>query len=123
VAFVERRARVYEVGRNVAHAAMLLEPFSPAMRTILDLARRRACAELDRVFGPELGGDPTGTLRAALDIVTNPKSWDALRTHHGLSIEQAEQVMCRMARGLVHADPHGDIDTDIDAAQAVSEGA
>jgi TetR/AcrR family transcriptional regulator of autoinduction and epiphytic fitness len=102
-AFVDRRARVYEVGRNVNHAAVLLEPFSPAMRAIVDQARQRGLSELDRVFAPELRGDAGGTLRAALDVVTNAKSWEALRSHHDLGVEEAKDLICRMVRGVVHA--------------------
>jgi hypothetical protein len=91
------------VGRNVNHAAVLLEPFSPAMRAIVDQARQRGLSELDRVFAPELRGDAGGTRRAALDVMTNAKAWEVLRGHHDLGVEEAKDLIRGMVQGFVRA--------------------
>jgi len=98
VAFVDRRARLYEVGQNVTHAAVLQEPFSPAMRSILDEARKGGWAELDKVFGRDLKGKARTRQRAALDVITQPGAWRILREQHGMSIDDAKAVMCDQLR-------------------------
>lgn len=98
VAFVDRRARLYEVGSNVAYAAVLQEPFSPAMRMILDQARRAGWAELDKVFGKELKGRARTRQRAALDAIVHPGTWRILRLHHKMSIEEAKAIMVDQLR-------------------------
>lgn len=98
VAFVDRRARIYEVGKNVAHAAVLQEPFSPAMRSILDEARRASWSEIDKVFGRDLKGRARIRQRAALDVLTQPGSWRILRGQHRMSIDDAKAVMCDQLR-------------------------
>jgi TetR/AcrR family transcriptional regulator of autoinduction and epiphytic fitness len=98
VTFVDRRARLYEVGRNVTQAALLQEPFSPAMRSILDQARRAGWAELDKVFGKDLKGRARSRQRAALDMLTQPGAWRLLREHHRMSIEEAKAVICDQMR-------------------------
>ncbi|MGH9211069.1 MAG: TetR/AcrR family transcriptional regulator [Acidimicrobiales bacterium] len=100
-AFVAKRAALYEAGKNVRMAALLQEPFSPALHSILDLAREAGRAELDKVFSPELSGRRSARKRAALDAVTQPGSWEVLRTQHGLSVEAAKAVMGDMVRALL----------------------
>jgi len=97
--FVESRARYYEVGWNVRQAAVLQEPFSPALRTVLDKGRKASRADLVCAFGPELDGDPERL--AALDVVTNPVAWNVLCSHHGMTLEQAKQVIGDLVRSLL----------------------
>jgi TetR/AcrR family transcriptional regulator, regulator of autoinduction and epiphytic fitness len=102
-AFVDRRARVYELSRNVGHAAVLLEPFSPAMHSILDQARHISWGELEVVFAAELGEDGDGRRCAILDVLTNVRSWDALRTHHGLTVDEAKAAVREAVRSFLTA--------------------
>lgn len=102
-AFVDRRAQIYERSRQVGHAALLLEPFSPAMRSILDQARQSSWAELDVVFAAELGEDPNGRRCATLDMLTNARAWDTLRSHHGLSVDDATATVCDVVRAFLAA--------------------
>jgi AcrR family transcriptional regulator len=97
--FVQSRARYYEIGWNVRQAAVLQEPFSPALRTVLDKGRKASRADLLCAFGPELDGD-TERL-AALDVITNPVAWNVLCSHHGMSLDQAKQVIGDLVRGLL----------------------
>lgn len=96
--FVDSRARYYEVGWNVRQAAVLQEPFSPALRAVLEKGRKAIRAELVGVFGPELDGDD-GRL-AALDVITNPVAWNVLCAHHGMTLDQAKQVIGDLVRAL-----------------------
>jgi TetR/AcrR family transcriptional regulator of autoinduction and epiphytic fitness len=102
--FVERRAAFYEAGKNVRYAALLQEPFSPALHNILDQARQLGRSELDKIFAPELAGRGSKARRAALDAITQPTSWEILRTQHGLDVEEAKEVMCDMVRALLGPD-------------------
>jgi AcrR family transcriptional regulator len=98
-AFVEARARYYEVGWNVRKAAVLQEPFSPALRAVLERGRKAVRAELVCVFGPELAGDDQRL--AQLDVITNQVAWNVLCEHHGLSIEQAKGSIAGLVRALL----------------------
>jgi TetR/AcrR family transcriptional regulator, regulator of autoinduction and epiphytic fitness len=100
-AFVDRRARVYERSRHVGHAALLLEPFSPAMRSILDQARQTSWGELEVVFAAELGEDDDSRRCAVLDMLTHVRAWDTLRSHHGLTVDDAKAAVCDVVRAFL----------------------
>jgi TetR/AcrR family transcriptional regulator, regulator of autoinduction and epiphytic fitness len=104
VSFVEARTALYEAGEKVRQAALLQEPFSPALHSILDHARRAGRAELDKVFGPELAGPGSARRRAALDVVTHPAAWQILRAQHDLGLEAAKATMCDMVRAVLGPD-------------------
>jgi TetR/AcrR family transcriptional regulator of autoinduction and epiphytic fitness len=104
VAFFERRGLIYELGHNVRRAAVLQEPFSLAIRAILEEARRLSRQELDCVFAPELAGldaDRRRTTLASLDLVTCASGWDVLREQHHLDVDDATSVMCELVRAVV----------------------
>lgn len=103
-AFVERRSMLYELGRRVGQAAMLQEPFSPAIRSIANEARQLGLANLDKVFSAELTGRTAARKRAALDVMTGGGTWEVLRHHHHLSVEEASEVVCDMVRALFGQD-------------------
>jgi TetR/AcrR family transcriptional regulator of autoinduction and epiphytic fitness len=92
-AFLERRSVFYEVGRNVRHAALLQEPFSPALRSILEEGRKAGRAELEAVFEPELAAGDRDQRLAALNLVTNWPAWNVLRIQHAMTIEAARSLM------------------------------
>jgi AcrR family transcriptional regulator len=96
--FVESRARYYEVGWNVRQAAVLQEPFSPALRTVLEKGRKASRSEMLCVFGAEIDGDEQRL--AALDVITNPVAWNVLCAHHGMSLDQAKQVIGDLVRAF-----------------------
>jgi TetR/AcrR family transcriptional regulator, regulator of autoinduction and epiphytic fitness len=110
--FVEARARYYDVGWNVRQAAVLQEPFSPALRTVLEKGRKASRAELVCVFGPELDGDAERV--AALDVITNPVAWNVLCSHHGMTLDQAKKVIGDLVRGLLDPSGASREDRDVD---------
>jgi TetR/AcrR family transcriptional regulator of autoinduction and epiphytic fitness len=109
LAFVRRRGLIYEHGRNVRRAAVLQEPFSLALRSILEEARRMGRLELGCVFAPELDAldeDPRRLLLASLDVATSASGWDTLREQHALEVDVAGTVMCDLVRAVVRSLAH-----------------
>lgn len=109
VAFVERRALIYERGRNIRRAAVLQEPFSLAIRTILEEARRIGRHETERVFAPEmaaLDADRRPRALAAIDLAAYAGGWDLLREQHNLDVEDAVVVVCDLIRAVVRSRAH-----------------
>lgn len=107
-AFVERRARIYEASASIRRAAALQEPFSPAIRSILDAARRFGRAEIDAVFAPELNRPNTAhgaRQRAGLEVVAGVEAWDVLRRRQGLSEDQAQDVVRDLLLAVLTANP------------------
>jgi TetR/AcrR family transcriptional regulator, regulator of autoinduction and epiphytic fitness len=89
--FIRRRVCLNEMGAGVRRAAQLQEPFSPALQGALASGRKRLRAEVKAAFGPELEATTTspGCVLDALDIVASPATWEALRTHQSLSVDEA----------------------------------
>jgi TetR/AcrR family transcriptional regulator of autoinduction and epiphytic fitness len=109
VAFVEKRALIYERGRNIRHAAVLQEPFSLAIRTILEEARRIGRHEVERVFSPEvaaLDADRRPRVLAAIDLAAYAGGWDVLREQHNLAVDDAVAVVCDLIRAVVRPLAH-----------------
>jgi AcrR family transcriptional regulator len=109
VAFVKRRGLIYESGHNIRRAAVLQEPFSLAIRTILEEARQMGRAEIECVFKPELSAlerEQRHVTLAALDVASHAAGWDVLREQHGLDVEDAVAVMCDAVRAAVRPLAH-----------------
>jgi TetR/AcrR family transcriptional regulator, regulator of autoinduction and epiphytic fitness len=105
-AFVEQRARVLEFVTPVRRSAILNEPFSEGSHNALQAFRAYKRAEAERVFGPELRGLPKGErqeLSRALGAASDWNTWEALRTHQGLSVDDARAVMRRTLIALLGA--------------------
>jgi TetR/AcrR family transcriptional regulator, regulator of autoinduction and epiphytic fitness len=90
-AFLDRRVRLNETGAGVRRAAQLQEPFSPVLQHALATGRKALRAEVKAAFAPELAATtaPAGRLLTALDIAASPAAWESLRTHQGLSVDEA----------------------------------
>lgn len=103
-ALLHHRRRIYEAGAGVRRAALLQEPFSPALRRALEVGRASARAEIERVFATEIaraGARDRDRLRRALEIVTSAATWDALRRYEGVSAGEAEVQVRAMVRAAV----------------------
>lgn len=93
---VTRRRDVHERGAQVRRAALVQEPFSPALRRALDYGRAAARAETEAVFAPELAAvteSERPRLRAALDTTLGGAMWDQLRAHQGFSADEAAALV------------------------------
>ncbi len=100
-AFLRQRERIHEASAQVRRAAVLQEPFSPALAEVLWLARKLSRAEVELVFAPELGRrDDAGRehLAIELEVIANASTWETLRVQHDLSAEAARETVGRMLR-------------------------
>ncbi|HYZ97460.1 MAG TPA: TetR/AcrR family transcriptional regulator [Acidimicrobiales bacterium] len=100
------RRRIYEAGPGIRRAALLQEPFSPALQRAMDAGRAANRAEIDQVFATEIQSlpEPDGIrLRQALSLVTGPTTWDVMRRHDGLSADEAEEQLRRLVRAVLDA--------------------
>jgi AcrR family transcriptional regulator len=103
-AFVRQRERVHEASARVRRAAVLQEPFSPALADVLALGRSFSRAEIEIVFKPELGrrhGADRDGLLLELEVISNASTWEALRLQHDLPSEQAREVVADMLRAFL----------------------
>jgi TetR/AcrR family transcriptional regulator, regulator of autoinduction and epiphytic fitness len=103
-AFVRQRERVHEASAQVRRAAVLQEPFSPALANVLALGRTFSRAEIELVFAPELARrDGTGRERllVELEVVSNATTWEALRLQHELSADAARETVTDMLRAFL----------------------
>jgi AcrR family transcriptional regulator len=103
-AFVDQRARVLEFITPVRRSALLNEPFSTGSRNAMQAFRAFKRAEAERVFGPELAAGPKRErveLQRALGAACDWNTWEALRSHQGLSVDEASAVMRRTLRALL----------------------
>ena len=105
-AFMERRVRIHEFGAGVRRAAVLQEPFSPALKQAFSAGRQALRAEVKLYFAPEVAAaeaDAPGRLLPALDIVTGPMTWESLRVHQGRSVDDATAQVRDMVLAFIHA--------------------
>ena len=103
-AFVRSRTRVLEAIAPVRRAALLHEPFLPALARLLDGARRHERREVEHAFAPELAPVTGGARRrvsAALDVATGWPAWETLRTHHGMSQAVARRTMTETVHAIL----------------------
>jgi AcrR family transcriptional regulator len=97
------RRRIFEAAPGVRRAALLQEPFSPALQRALDAGRAAGRAEIDRVFASESAAAGSGgeRLRQALSLVTGSNTWDVMRRYQGLSADEAEAQLRTMVFALL----------------------
>jgi TetR/AcrR family transcriptional regulator of autoinduction and epiphytic fitness len=103
-ALVGARATLYERIAPVRRAALLHEPFSPAIAGRLDAMRRALRAEVRRVFSAELAARPPAERRELLDALAAATSWsvwEQLRRHAGLGPRRAARAMSRTVGALL----------------------
>ena len=102
-ALLAHRRTIYEAGAGVRRAALLQEPFSPALQRALEVGRASGRAEVDQVFATEISaaGEHGHGLRQALALVTGATTWDVLRRYQGMSAAEAEAQMRTMVFALL----------------------
>jgi AcrR family transcriptional regulator len=102
--FSAQRGRLLETLSPVRRAAVLMEPFRPALAKRLKQARDLMRAAAIAAFAPEiakLAADERRTKIAALDVVTSWVAWEQMRRHQGLSETEARGVMATTIRALL----------------------
>ena len=97
--FLRQRVRMWERITPVRRAALLFEPFSKELARRLEYARAVARDEVAAVFRQEIEQFPRGDRKevmCALDAASAWQTWEVLRRHQGLSIENARRVVARL---------------------------
>jgi TetR/AcrR family transcriptional regulator, regulator of autoinduction and epiphytic fitness len=103
-AFTRQRERIHESSAQVRRAAVLQEPFSPALAEVLSLARKMSGAEIELVFAPEIGrrdAADRARLVVELEVVSSASTWEVLRLQHDLSPETARETVADMLRACL----------------------
>ena len=102
--FAAQRGRLLETLSPVRRAAVLMEPFRPALSKRLRHARDLMRAAAIAAFAPELSKLAASEKRAttaALDVATSWVAWEQMRRHQGLSESDARGVMATTIRALL----------------------
>ena len=102
--FSAQRGRLLETLSPVRRAAVLMEPFRPALAGRLKHARDLTRAATLAAFAPELSKLAAYEKRAtiaALDVATCWVAWEQMRRHQGLSETEARGVMATTIRALL----------------------
>jgi TetR/AcrR family transcriptional regulator, regulator of autoinduction and epiphytic fitness len=102
--FAAQRGRLLETLSPVRRAAVLMEPFRPALAKRLKHARDLTRAAAIAAFAPELSkldADEKRATIAALDVATSWVGWEQMRRHQGLSETEARGVMATTIRALL----------------------
>ncbi|HEY1586065.1 MAG TPA: TetR/AcrR family transcriptional regulator [Polyangia bacterium] len=103
--FVAVRAKIYQRVFNVRRAARLYEHTAPLVASTLRFVRALKREEAERVFARELAAMSPSLRRdraAALGAATSFNSWESLRAHQQLSLEDARRVWRGLIAALVH---------------------
>jgi TetR/AcrR family transcriptional regulator, regulator of autoinduction and epiphytic fitness len=102
--FAAQRGRLLETLSPVRRAAVLSEPFRPALAKRLKHARDLMRAAAIAAFAPELSklaAEERRAATAALDVITSWVAWEQMRRHQGLSETEARNVMAATIRALL----------------------
>lgn len=104
-AFWERRTTMHEQGAQVRRAAQLREHRSPALQKVMRRSRKLLRAEITHCFAPEVAasGDLGPQLVCGLDVVASSNTWDVLRSHQGLDLDDATDKVRAMSLVLFQA--------------------
>jgi AcrR family transcriptional regulator len=100
----EMRARVFEHVGPVRRAAALQAPCSRTLSDLLERVRKASRDGLAELFADELAVFDESQRRsrlAAVDAVLGIESWELMRTTHGLSVDEARDVMIDSAMVLL----------------------
>lgn len=101
--YCRQRARLLEQVAPAARAALLKEPFSPALQRHRVGHLDRVRAELKCLFATELdlAGDGRAELMTALLTVSMWPTWSTLRDDLGLDADAARTVLTRIVTALL----------------------
>jgi AcrR family transcriptional regulator len=103
---VAQRARIWEVVAPVRRVALLNAPFQPEIAQEMTHARALAREGVERLFAAELAARSAAErveLLEALNVAAEWPTWETLRAHQGLDIDDARAVVRRMLRALLDA--------------------
>jgi TetR/AcrR family transcriptional regulator, regulator of autoinduction and epiphytic fitness len=102
--FTRQRARIHEASAHVRRAAVLQEPFSNALAEVLALARNLSRAEIELVFGEEIGrrgGRDRAHVVVELDMLSSAATWETLRLQYDRSADEAREIVADLLRACL----------------------
>jgi TetR/AcrR family transcriptional regulator of autoinduction and epiphytic fitness len=102
--FTRQRGRIHEASAQVRRAAVLQEPFSNALADVLAIARKLSRAEIELVFGNEIGRrdrDDRTRVLVELDLLSSAATWEALRIQYDQSAEEAREIVADLFRACL----------------------
>lgn len=110
LALVEQRARIYEKITHTRRAAIIREYVSPAVTRGLTAFRSLKRAQVEAVFAPEIGSCHKSVQRelaAALGCAASFSTWESLRSHQQLGVDEAQRVLTHLLCGVLRLTPAG----------------
>jgi hypothetical protein len=102
--FVDRQTSMYEVIAPFRRAAAMVEYNDQFVAAVMRQVRDAAVEDIAAAIGPDLRRLPMTKRRELLMILHTScawPSWEALRSHHGLSTTVARRVMSRAAIAIL----------------------
>lgn len=116
LALVGQRATLYETITPLRRAALLHEPASPVLSTGLVAFRALKREQTEALFGSELrslqghghnaaSARPLRDLSSALGAAASWASWESLRAHVHLSVEDSKRVLLQTLASLLRQTP------------------
>lgn len=109
-ALCEQRARIYERITHVRRAGMTREHGSPLIHRLLNAFRGLKRTQVEVVFAPELRSCHESAQReiaAALGCAASFNTWESLRTHQQLNVDEAQRVLGHLLTGVLRLTPAG----------------
>lgn len=110
LAIVEQRSRIYETITHTRRAGIMREyvkaPIAMGLRAFRALKR----AQIEQIFAPEIRSCHDSVQRelaAALGCAASFSTWESLRNHQQLSVDEAQRVLVHMLTGILRLTPAG----------------
>jgi AcrR family transcriptional regulator len=110
IAIVEQRCRVYETITHTRRAGLLREYIAPRIAMGLRAFRALKRAQIEQIFAPEIRSCHESAQReiaSALSCAGSWNTWESLRGHQQLSVDEAQRVLIHMLTGILRLTPAG----------------
>jgi AcrR family transcriptional regulator len=107
---VEQRARIYEKITHTRRAAVTNEYVVPSIGRHLQAFRALKRSQIEAIFAPEIRschGSVQREIAAALGCAASFNTWESLRGHQQLSVDEAQRVLLHMLTGILRLTPAG----------------
>lgn len=107
---VEQRAELYERITHTRRASIRREYASPTIRRGLGGFRALKRAQVEAVFAPEIGSCHESVqpeIAAALGCAASFATWESLRSHQQLGVDEAQRVLVHLLTGVLRLTPAG----------------
>ena len=109
-AFIDQRARIYEKITPTRRAGITREYVFPLFARGLQMFRAVKRAQVEAVFAPEIRSCHASVQRevaVALGCAASFSTWESLRGHQQLALDEAQQAFAHILTGLLRLTPAG----------------